>query len=566
MTAAPGAMMLEALSIEQLAIIERSSIHFQPGFNVLTGETGAGKSILIDAVSLALGERADSSAIRHGAEQALVQALFSAIPEPLQNTLADEALANDDMPSECIIRRSVRENGSKAFCNDKSVTSAKLRNLSESLLSIHGQHSNQSLIKSEAQRERLDRFASNEQLLEKTSAAYRSWQQLTAQYQDWQNARSEHEERLSLLRYQLDELEEINPQTGEFETISAEQHILANADNILSQGGRLLDMLQDSDQALTSGVRQAQHSADALHGIDPRFAEIAELLSQSAIYLDEAADALNRQLSRIEHDPQQLAEIETRMNALHTLARKHHRSPDELGAHWQDLQQEYDALSSQQDSQNQLEAQCQQAEAHYQKAALELREARKKATLQLAKDVQQWIRQLGMVQAEFKIEVEASERASIHGLDRVTFHLCANPGQALQPLAKVASGGELSRVSLAIEVACLDEAPVPTVIFDEIDAGIGGEVADTVGRLLQRLSQNRQVLCITHLPQVAVYADHHLYIEKTSDQNSTLTSVHTLDQTKRIQEIARMLGSAESETSRGHAQAMLDAADNHRRG
>ena len=277
------------------------------------------------------------------------------------------------------------------------------------------------------------------------------------------------------------------------------------------------------------------------------------------MYLSEASDALGKQLNKIEHDPEALAETEARMSALHALARKHHIDPDQLPTHWQKLAAEHQTLAQKNQSGSELEAACQTAEADYHAKAAALSAARQKAAPALARDVEQWIRQLGMEKATFAIEVQPAARPAAHGSDDITYTLCANPGQTLQPLAKVASGGELSRVSLAIEVACLDETPTPppTIIFDEIDTGIGGEVADTIGRLLHTLGQSRQVLCITHLPQVAAYADAHYRIEKHSDGKQTQTRVTALDDEARISEIARMLGSADSDTSREHARAML---------
>lgn len=550
--------MLEQLNIEQLAIIQRSQIRFQSGFNVLSGETGAGKSILIDALSLVLGARADSSSIRHGADKAQVIASFVDNPEHLSKILNEEGLDDPDDTQSCLIRRTVRENASKAYLNDHPVTAAKLKSLSAHLVSIHGQHANQTLVKSDEQRRRLDRFAGHNDLLENVSTAYRDWQKLERAWQDWQQQRSESDERLSLLAYQLEELDEIAPQENEFEQLAAEQNTLASVDSILEHGSQLGDLLQDNNASINSLLRHARQLSEKLAEIDDRFGETHDMIEQSLIHADEAYDALHKRLSRIEHDPDQLATIEARMSALHSLARKHNCTPDELHSHWQALQQEYDNLQHQSSSSDQLDDQRDAALQHYNSVADKLSHARQQAAATLGKEVEGWIRQLGMQRATFAVDVRPAERPAAHGQDDINFLLCANPGQTLQPLSKVASGGELSRVSLAIEVSCLDEAPVPTIIFDEIDAGIGGEVADTVGSLLHRLSHNRQVLCITHLPQVAAYADHHYLIEKSSDDTSTQTRVTPLDQDTRIIEIARMLGSADSATSREHAKAMLN--------
>ena len=551
--------MLEQLTIDQIAIIEHSEIHFRPGYNVLTGETGAGKSILIDALGLVLGERADASSIRHGEKRATVSATFRDLSAAHQQALADDGLDDPDNPGQVVIRRTLRDGGSKAWVNDQNVTGGKLKTLAAALVNIHGQHHNQALLKNDEQRRRLDRYAGHSELLAACTEAYRHWQQLEKEHAAWQAARVSDEERLALLAYQLDEIEQLAPQDGEFDELAARQNLLASAEQILASGNKLAAQLSEGDNNLQSALRYAQREAEHLAAIHDNYRETAELLEQSAVYLSEASDALGKQLDKIEHDPAALAETEARMSALHTLARKHHIDPDQLPTHWQKLAAEHQTLAQKNQSGSELEAACQTAEADYHAKAAALSAARQKAAPALARDVEQWIRQLGMEKATFAIEVQPAARPAAHGSDDITYTLCANPGQTLQPLAKVASGGELSRVSLAIEVACLDETPTPppTIIFDEIDTGIGGEIADTVGRLLHTLGQNRQVLCITHLPQVAAYADAHYRIEKHSDNHATQTRVTALDDEARITEIARMLGSAASDTSRDHARTML---------
>lgn len=551
--------MLEQLTIDQIAIIEHSEIHFRPGYNVLTGETGAGKSILIDALGLVLGERADASSIRHGEKRATVSATFRDLSAAHQQALADDGLDDPDNPGQVVIRRTLRDGGSKAWVNDQNVTGGKLKTLAAALVNIHGQHHNQALLKNDEQRRRLDRYAGHRELLAACADAYRHWQQLEKDHAAWQTARTSDEERLALLAYQLDEIEQLAPQEDEFDELAAKQTLLASADQILASGSRLAEQLSDGEHNLQSALRHAQREAEHLAAIHDNYRETAELLEQSAVYLSEASDSLAKQLGKIEHDPEALAETEARMSALHALARKHHIDPGQLPAHWQTLAAEHEALSQKNQSGSALEAACRAAEADYHAKAASLSAARQKAAPALARDVEQWIHQLGMEKATFAIDVQPAARPTAHGNDDITYTLCANPGQTLQPLAKVASGGELSRVSLAIEVACLDETPTPppTIIFDEIDTGIGGEIADTVGRLLHTLGQNRQVLCITHLPQVAAYADAHYRIEKHSDNHATQTRVTALDDEARITEIARMLGSAASDTSRDHARTML---------
>lgn len=550
--------MLDTLSIRQFAIIEHSEIHFKSGFNVLSGETGAGKSILIDAISLLLGHRADAGMIRHGADKADIHAAFSQIPENLATHLADNELADADEPHTALIRRTIREKASKSFINAQPVTAALLKQLSEQLVNIHGQHANQALLHQAEQRRRLDRFGKLDLLVETVQQRYQEWKQQEAAWQAWQQARDSLNERLELCAYQLQEFEQAAPQDNEFSELAEQHALLASADEILSKGGQLSDALYENEHSAAALLRQLAQQAEQLAALHGNFQESAELLNQAAIYADEAADALARQLGKIEHDPEQLAQLDERMSALHSLARKHRIEPEQLGSRWQQLAEEHQRLSAESEGGENSSAALQAAEKAYRQAAENLSQARHKAAQNMAAQTLEWIRQLGMEKAQFSVHISPSEKPSAYGIDDIHFLLCANPGQQLQSLAKVASGGELSRISLAIEVACLDDNAVPhTLIFDEIDAGIGGEVADTVGRLLAKLSQTRQVLCITHLPQVAAYAAHHFRIEKTSDEHSTQTRVIPLDKAARIIELARMLGSADSETSRKHAETML---------
>lgn len=553
--------MLEQLTIENFAIIEHTQIDFRPGLNILTGETGAGKSILIDAVGLVLGARADASAIRHGTDKADISATFRALPDALKTQLGEDELEGDD-PDETAIRRVLRENGSKSFINGIALPGARLKTLAAHLISIHGQNENHILLKSDEQRNRLDRYSGKPELRAALADAWHNWQHTRKAWQHFQNEQAAHAEKLELLRYQLAELDDSAPQPGEFAQLSEEQEYLNAAHELLHTGSRLLNLIQDAEPSLQSGLKQAQHLGDQLARTHDSFAALAELLEQSAIHLDEAADTLSRQLSRTEHDPDTLARVEARMSELHSLARKHHCPPEELAEHHAALRAHVEALENAAKNGQTLEKQLQTAEAHYRALAADMHEERRRSAPKLAQDVENWIRRLGMAQATFAIDISPAAQAGAHGSDDITFLLCANPGSKMQPLAKVASGGEISRVSLAIEVACLDENPVPTVIFDEIDTGIGGEVADTIGQLLKALSRNRQVLCITHLPQVAAYADHHYRIEKESSATSTQTRILPLDDDARIIELARMLGSAKSATSREHARTMRENAQN----
>lgn len=555
--------MLDTLSIRQFAIIERAEIHFRPGFTVLSGETGAGKSILIDALSLLMGNRADPGMIRHGAEKADLNARFSNLPKALSEQLDNDELIDEEAPDNCLIRRTLREKGGKVFINTHPLTSARLRTLSVCLLDIHGQHANQALVRSGEQRDRVDRFGKLGKLLATVADTYQHWQKQLQRARAWQEERTTSAERLELIRYQLDEFERIAPQENEFTTLAKAQQLLAASDEILAKGGQLKAWLHENEPSLSEQLHAAFETATALAALNPDFHEARDLLNQAGVHLDEASDSLSRALNRIEHDPARLAEIDARMSALYGLARKHRLDPQELHSKWQSLRAEHDAVQRKEKSGETLEAVSEAAHTAYNQSADSLTAARRTAGERLAEKVQQLVRQLGMARAIFTVEHLPAQRPSAKGRDEIRFLLCANPGQTPQPLAKVASGGELSRVSLAIEVAGLDEAALPeTLIFDEIDAGIGGEIADTIGKLLQRLGRTRQVLCITHLPQVAVWADHHYTIEKITNEDSTRTCIERLAPKQRIIEIARMLGSANADTSREHARVMLEQAGN----
>lgn len=553
--------MLEHLAIEDFAIIKRSEIQFQPGFNVLSGETGAGKSILIDALSLLMGARADASMIRQGATKADIHAQFNAIPDALQKQLEAQELVDEEAPTRALLRRTLREKAGKSFINSAPVTSTTLRELAPFLINIHGQNSNQELLKSSEQRARIDHYGKHQALLKAVATHYATWQKCVKDWEKWQADKAASQEKLSLLAYQLEEFTQCAPQAGEFETLSKEQQLLASSEEIMRQGGELNALLRESDASLSGALHDAYRQIQTLVKLHGDFKDAASLLEQAAIYVDEASDALQQTLQPISYDPERLAEIDERMQALHALARKHHLTPDELPEFWQSLSAEFAQLSAQHESNDQLLAALDKAQADYQASAAKLSKARHAASKKMAAEVQQWVRQLGMEHAVFSVAIAPLATPSASGSDEVTFMLCANPGQALQPLAKVASGGELSRISLAIEVASLDDNAVPnTLIFDEIDAGIGGEVANTVGKLLAKLAQVRQVLCITHLPQVAVWAAHHYQIIKTSDSRSTQTAVKLLDETQRVNEIARMMGNADSKTSKQYARDMLKQA------
>lgn len=551
--------MLEQLSIDQFAIIEQTRVQFGAGFNVLSGETGAGKSILIDALGVLLGQRAEASMIRNGQSKAKVSAHFVNLPAHVQSALQAQEL-HDDETSQILIRRTIGESGSKAYINDQPVTAQTLKTTVAHMVNIHGQHSNQALLRPEEQRKRLDRYAGNQAERATVKRAYQAYVEAQSALLAWQEARARGQERLALLEYQYQEFQQLKPEQGEFEALSERHQVLSSADEVLRQGGAIYDALHEDEHAISRALRQLSKEAKSLAQQQKRFAEAAELLEQSALYALEAADALSRELSRTEHNPEVLQELDARLSALYQLARKHQVKPEALFEHGEKLAAEFHRLHGSDQAGEGLQQAVEQAERDYRVAAESLSATRERAAKALSQDVEHWIRQLGMAHATFTVACQREQQLAEHGMDSVQFLLCANPGQSQSALAKVASGGELSRVSLAIEVATLDEAPVPTIIFDEIDSGIGGEVAHTIGKLLKKLGESKQVICITHLAQVACYANAHFLIEKQSDEHSTHTRLSALDDSARVQEIARMLGSTESKSSLNHAKEMLKKA------
>lgn len=543
--------MLNRLCIQQFALIDYSEIAFGAGFNVISGETGAGKSILIDAIALLLGERAQAAMIRPHADTAEICAQFDALPEAAQTLLT----AEQKTPS-CVIRRSIREKSGKIWINEQKSTAQFLKTFTPALVTIHGQHKNQALLKADEQRARLDDFG--QLTLEKNAvrAAWQHWQTQQKRYQEAQAQQRDFMQRQEWLRYQLAQFDELAVQENEFMQLSQEHHRLSYADELLSKGAQLSQMLYEDAASVDFSLHRSGQMMVQLAEKCSDFQEAADLLQQSLIYLREAYDSFATQLRHIELDPERLAAIDERMAALHGAAKKYRITPEQLYDYEQQLRRELEQIENHALQEAQLAEQCALAADDYHRCAARLSDARKTVAPQLAAAMMHWLHQLGMENATFHIDV-LSGKASSFGQDEVHFLLSANLGHPLQPLAKVASGGELARISLAIETTCFNAQSVPTVIFDEIDSGIGGEVADTVGRLLHTLSKHCQVLCVTHLPQVAAWADHHFAIEKFTTENETKTLIRALDEQQRIIEIARMLGDASSPISKQHACALL---------
>jgi DNA repair protein RecN (Recombination protein N) len=552
---------LAALTIRDLAVVDSVDLEFREGMTALTGETGAGKSILVDAIGLVLGDRADSGMIRADSDRAEITASFNigAIPDARQ-WLDQHAIDHD---GECLLRRVlVRDGRSRAFVNGTPVTVGDLAGLGEKLLDIHGQHAHQSLTRRGHQRELLDAFGGHEPLAAEVAAAFESLADLRRRLQKLRAAADERNSRLDLLRFQIGELEALSPQADEWVALEAEHRRLSNAEVLREKSGTLAALLYDENGARDGLDRAVDLLAD-LATVDPALNESLEMARSALIQVQEVRPTLQDYADRVELDPARLREIDERIGLLHAAARKFRVAPEELPGHLETLRDELGTLDDADAAIAGLEAQETGLQQAFDTRAEKLSAARAKAAKKLAREITASMKTLNMSGGHFDVQLSALEagKAGPHGAESVTFLVAANPGQAPKPLAQVASGGELSRISLAIQVATAECSRIPTLIFDEVDVGIGGGVAEIVGRLLHRVAESRQVLCVTHLPQVAAQADHHLRVDKEEKQGATRTRIRPLDADGRIQELARMLGGVRiTKQTLAHAREMLSLA------
>ena len=538
--------MLRHLHIRNLAIIDELSLDFAAGFSVLTGETGAGKSILIDALGLVIGTRADSALVRGGCDKAEVSAEFSLEDSPFAAAwLGERELSDGDL---CTIRRVVQAEGrTRAFVNGSLVTAADLRALGESLVEVFGQGESQTLLRADTQRSVLDEYGQHADALAAVATAAAGVQRIEAQIDAVRAAQSRDPAQLDYLRFQLQELDALGLHDDELKALDSEHKTLANAGRLIEDGGNAQQLLYGGEQCAYDQISAALAALHGLVPLHPDFAEIENLAISAQTQAQEAAETLRRLLEKLDLDPQRLAEVERRLAAVHDLARKHRVRADELTARQAQLREELGSLEGAAERLEGLERERQAAMDIYKKAAKVLTQARSKAALGLARDVTARVRELGMPNASFiaAIEPAGRERPSAQGEDLVRFDFSANPGQPPRALAKVASGGELSRVSLAIQVSLRQGEGAATMIFDEVDAGIGGATAEVVGRELRALGSHRQVLCVTHLAQVAAQGQQHFGIHKEVSGGATYTRVSDLDSAGRVGEVARMLGGRE---------------------
>ena len=552
--------MLSTLSIENFAIVAHLELDFSLGMTALTGETGAGKSIMIDALMLVMGGRADASVVRPGCDKCEIHAhfIFDADSEP-DRWLKEHDLGTDVL--EVWLRRVISAEGrSKSYINGQPVPLQKVKELSEYLVDIHGQHEHQRLLAHQTHREQLDQYASHPKLLTEVYYLYHECMQLKQQQAELEHA-GDHRERSELLNYQIEELTRLNPHAEEVVQLHHEHQLLHHAKDYLIQADLIKTTLTGGEEI--PGVCQQLHTllnmTHTLPSTHKRIQNIRELIHHARIQCDEALDEIEHFATEVQLDPERLQIVETRMSDLHQAARKYHIAPQDLSTYLNNLKQELEHLAEGQTRLKQIKIAYEAQKAAYDEAALRLRASRAQHTQELAKEITKTIRQLGMPQGYIDIKISSLDTPHPHGLDKVEYYVCTNPGLAPDILSKVASGGELSRISLAIQlITAQKRAATPTLIFDEVDVGIGGSTAALVGKLLRKLGQHLQVFCVTHQPQVAAAAHHHYRVEKYIKDEQTFSQISSLSATHRIEEIARMLGGLTiTEQTRSHAAALL---------
>ena len=552
--------MLTLMRIRNYAIVEEVEVDFSPGFSVMTGETGAGKSILVDAMGLALGDRADSSAVRHGADKAEISVLFdSPADHPASEWLAAHGLDGDDG---CSLRRIVSSEGrSRAFINNQPVTLQDLRELGSMLIEIHGQHEHQTLLTSGEQRRLLDASAGLLELAADVARAYAESQHAKTQLEQRRADSADREAQIELLKFQLAELRELGLAEGEIESLLAEHHRLAHIDETQAAVQAALERAYGSDEASAhSLIADVLRALDDIRSAEPEIRDVIVQLGSIQIELNDAATTLKRYGERLEADPERLAWLDTRLARARSLARRHKVDDAELFRKHAELEAALAVLESADESLESLARRAAEAEQVFAALAGKLSKARRKHARRLEQHVSEQLKNLGLPDGSCSIAIEAKASADAHGVDHVEFRVTMNPGQPPAPLARVASGGELSRLSLAIQLVAARVSPVTTLVFDEVDSGIGGAVAETVGRSLKRLGKDRQVLCVTHLPQVAAQGDEQWTVVRASARGRIGVDALRLDRAGRIEELARMLGGAEiTATTRKHAAELLDA-------
>ncbi|MDG6373931.1 DNA repair protein RecN [Glaesserella parasuis] len=557
--------MLTQLTINNFAIVRHLTLELNEGMSVITGETGAGKSIGIDALGLCLGYRSESSMIRNGADKADISATFSMQPtSPAYLWLKEHELLDEDNPQECILRRMINQEGrSKAFVNNHPIPVSQLRELGQYLIHLNGQHAPQLLLKSEYQLEVVDNYANLHPLLAEMATQYHCWRKLHKQVKNFHQQCQENEARKQLLQYQVEELDEFAIKEGEFEQLEEDHARLANSEQLTELSQSVLNLLSDDNANVDTMLYRAIRDLEELVEVDSQYQSALEMLNEALIQVQEASSEINHLANKIEQDPELLNELDQRISQTMQLARKHHITPDKLWQKHLGLKQELQTLLDFAENEEQLIADEQQAYQQCVELAEKIYHKRVDAGQKLSAKVTKQIKQLAMENGEFFIDIQHNlDKLSANGADFVEFNLRSNLGQNAQPLAKIASGGELSRISLAVQVLTANKLSTPTIIFDEVDVGISGPTATVVGRLLRQLGKKCQVLCVTHLPQVASHGNHHFNVQKQVENNQTETKMSLLTPKERVKALARLLGGEKiTDAVLANAQEMLDLAE-----
>jgi len=552
--------MLSHINISNFAIVESLDLDVPNKLCVITGETGAGKSIMIDALGLALGNRADSGSVRHGADKADILASF----DIEANQAAQDWLNQHDLDEdgECILRRVINKDGrSRSYINGRPTPMSSLKTLGEMLISIHGQHEHQALLKKDTHRHLLDQFGGLNTQVKHVADTYNQWQRQKKAYEKIRNNAKELNDRVDLLRFQLGELETLDLQLGEFSKLEKEHKRLSNSEGLINQGHKVLQVLSLGEGSALDTAANILQLVTEMRQQDESLTETTELIASAEIQLQEAANNLQHYVESLDIDPERYQWVDQRIASAHQLARKHHVTPNQLPELQQTLTEELASIEGGDEKIEQLLAQATASQAVFLEKAQILSKKRQQQGKKLSKIITKQIQTLGMPGAVVAVIVNLLpiEQANTNGIDSVEFHVQTNPGQPSKPLNKVASGGELSRISLSIQVACAAKNNVATLIFDEVDVGIGGAVAQVVGELLRQLGNENQVICVTHLPQVAAQGHHHLHVNKQTSKDSTHTGISSLSQDEKITEIARMLGGLSiTDQTLAHAKELID--------
>ncbi|MDY6976699.1 MAG: DNA repair protein RecN [Pseudomonadota bacterium] len=558
--------MLAHLSISNFAVVKQLSVQLENGLTAITGETGAGKSIAIDALSLCLGERADANAVRKGSTKAEIIAHFSLSDNALAKTFLDEhELTSDEDENSCFIRRVISKEGrSKAFINGIPASLQQLKGLGQYLLAIHGQNTHLQLLKEDHQRELVDGYAKHGELLAQVTETYSIWRDKQRTLKTLKEQAQQREDRIQLLTYQVQELDEFAIEEGEFEELEIEHKRLSNGQSLLEQAQTSVYNLYENDEGNALSVIQSSiERLGELEAHDASLTPMIALLNDAAIQVEEAAGELRSYCDQLEIDPLRLQQVEARYAKAMELARKHSVMPEGLYQHHQELAAEFNSLAEQETLLGTLESEVEEARATYLTATKGLSESRQRAANKLSKDIEAQIRQMNMPHAKVDIQIQYDElkKPVSTGLDIVEFKVSTNPGQDADKLEKVVSGGELSRIGLAIQVIASDNHATPTMIFDEVDTGISGPTASIVGGLLRKLGKQSQVMCVTHLPQVAAQAHNQLFVTKLTDGESTETQMLPLTKQDRIDELARLLaGDKVTKSALANAKELLKSA------